>query len=162
MQSRVTAADESAGDDDVRLACPKLIIELPSDAFEEELNAALKNSRDDHPSARGPGVIPGPGRRNSKTQRPSPRKSGGERRTRCPDSNTTTELTREDIVIEWEDGFHVGRALGRRRPAAPGWEFRFRREEDAGVMREWEVRFEDDAEWVAFFEHPTWVAIDRD
>ena len=66
-------------------------------------------------------------------------------------SNTTTELTREDIVIEWEDGFHVGRVprVGAD-PQSPGWEFRFRREEDAGVMREWEVRFEDDAEWVAF------------
>ena len=78
-------------------------------------------------------------------------------------SNTTTELTREDIVIEWEDGFHVGRVprVGAD-PQSPAWKFRFRREEDAGVMREWEVRFEDDAEWVAFFEHPTWVAVDGD
>ncbi|MCD6015528.1 MAG: hypothetical protein K0R88_1612 [Solirubrobacterales bacterium] len=78
-------------------------------------------------------------------------------------SNTTTELTREDIVIEWEDGFHVGRVppMGAD-PHSPAWEFRFQREEDAGIMREWEVRFEDDTEWVAFFEHPRWVAVEGD
>ena len=79
-------------------------------------------------------------------------------------SNTTTELTPRG------HRHRVGGRLpcqpspsgGHADPQSPGWEFRFRREEDAGVMREWEVRFEDDAEWVAFFEHPTWVAIDRD
>jgi hypothetical protein len=73
------------------------------------------------------------------------------------------ERARDDIVIEWTEGFHVGRVprVGAD-PESPAWQFRFRREEDAGVMREWEVRFEDDAEWVAFFEHPTWVAVDGD
>jgi hypothetical protein len=78
-------------------------------------------------------------------------------------SNTPTELTREDIVIEWEDGFYVGRVPSvSTDPRSPAWEFRFRREEDAGVTREWEVRFEDDAEWVASSEHPTWVAVAGD
>ena len=76
---------------------------------------------------------------------------------------TTTEPTREDIIIEWEDGFYVGRVpqVGPD-PHSPAWEFRFRREEEASVMREWEVRFEDDTEWVVFFEHPTWAAVEDD